>query len=963
MNKNAVKEGLKKYFKFETFKSKLQEEAIIEICQRKRDVYVSMPTGSGKSLCYQLPAVLHDSMITIVFSPLLALIKDQVDALITLKIRAASLNSKISKAERERLISDLKSTSPNTRLLYVTPEQAATRTFKDLFNNLYRFNKVAYIVVDEAHCVSEWGHDFRPDYLKLGNLRENCNVPCIALTATAGAQVTQDIINSLHLSEDHKVFKTSCFRSNLFYDVFFPNILENQFLHLKSFIAVCLNVGQENEVPKEKKSCGIIYCRTREQTEVLASKLNQMQIKTLCYHAGLKNHERIEFQEKWQHGDIPVICATISFGMGVDKATVRFVIHWGVPKDPASFYQESGRAGRDGKPSWCRVYYNRGDAKAVEYHLTHDLAKSGNKEGKKIKAENALKGFRQVVEFCENPQDCRHKLFSNYFGEPPPNCRNMCDFCKDKKSVMEMVERFVLKSVQYSTHASSYNEMDYGDLYGEGRKGIGDESRNYEDGDSDGDNNAFERQQAVKKEVTTLIQKQFALRRNPQEMSQNTIDELLSKHARVKAASSSSTKVKGLTLATREQYLSKIVDILYLNYMECEQRDSQALDKKDVEDCSVDLEYQVFSSTTSMTMYRNGIAKLISGIKKCTDSKLVHEKLVDFQPKPAKYETLTDLFRNIKKEQHNKVKDDGPKSQGFKTAKELLNESGNNNKKTIVDFFKSNVKQDMSQKHKSTDMKVLFGDSEGEESGVSPKNESSNSHKHKSHTTEKDSHHKHDRHKDRHKHKHHRHDADKKRRHSPDKEHNDEKKRRHSFDKEHEDSKRSRHSSDQDYKDDKKRSYSSEREEPQRSNGDEKIKDEYDLNDSDFVISTEGMNESNGFEINESAMDSDGLVVNESKYVNNSDELKQLEEKRSIQNGESSKPKLKRLGKNEVGTLVVKLLTPAYVERRFESRDLFKSVARSISHALVDKDENQVKEYIDNFLKKNTEITSQTIIV
>ncbi|RZC41598.1 ATP-dependent DNA helicase Q5 [Asbolus verrucosus] len=863
MDEDAILRGLKDTFKFDTFKSNLQKQAIEEICKSKNDVLVSMPTGSGKSLCYQLPAVLHGDKTTIVFSPLLALIKDQIDHLVALKVRAASLNSKTLKAERDALLSDLKSKKPATRLLYVTPEQAATNTFKNLFENLTKFDKIAYIVVDEAHCVSQWGHDFRPDYLKLGLLRANCSVPYLALTATAGADVTKDIISSLNLTNNLKVFKTSCFRSNLFYDVFYQNMMEDPYIHLKMFINKCLK--DDDGVKKEDKACGIVYCRTREQTEVLANKLSNLGVKTKCYHAGLKNKERLQCQEDWQNGEYPVICATISFGMGVDKSTVRFVVHWGVPKDPASFYQESGRAGRDGKPSRCRIYYSRTDAKATEFHLAHDHSKAMDKEARRIKAENAIKGFKKVVELCENANECRHKLFSDHFGEPPPKCVDKCDICKNKKAVEKMVEEFHAKCIEYSSKGFSLRGSDYADMYGGGRKGASDEYKEY---DSEGCN-GFEREQQAKKESNALIQKQFALRRGAQEVSQKTIEKLFSERSRVSAAASTSSKVKGLTLATREQYLSKIAELLWDNYKNCVDEEDQVMDKKDVEDCGVDMEYSVFTVNTTMTMYRNSIAKMISAIKRCTGDRIVYETLLTFTPKPAKYETLGDLFRNIEKEHKSKDRTDSAegvdvnrKSGAFQTARQVLEGNGARGQRKIDEFFgkngseESEVKADdnMGEK-KNRDLKSLFGDeSEDEEAKKVDTNVE------------------HDR-------------KDRKRR--------------------HEDAKHKR-------------------QEKKQKTGESSIDKEYEK----FVESVE----SNG-------------------------------EKKSEQNGESSnKIRRNKLKKTEIGNLVVKLLTPAYVERRFESRDTFKSTARNISHALIDKDENEIKEYVENFLKKNDEITSQTVL-
>ncbi|XP_050302444.1 ATP-dependent DNA helicase Q5-like [Anthonomus grandis grandis] len=1133
MDNDTINLGLKKYFNFEKFKSPLQEQAVREICQRKHDVYVSMPTGSGKSLCYQLPAVLRDSMITIVFSPLLALIKDQIDTLISLKIRAASLNSKITKTERERLIADLKSTSPVTRLLYITPEQAATKTFKELFDNLVRFNKISYIVVDEAHCVSEWGHDFRPDYLKLGNLRENNSIPCIALTATAGKQVTQDIIASLKLAKDHKVFKTSCFRSNLFYDVYFPNILPDPYKHLKNFISDCLQFEQEKDLPNDQKSCGIIYCRTREQTEVLASKLNTMKIKTLCYHAGLKNHERLEFQEMWQRGDVPVICATISFGMGVDKATVRFVIHWGVPKDPASFYQESGRAGRDGKPSWCRVYYNRSDSKAVEFHLTQDLGKASGKEAKKLMVEHAAKGFKKVLEFCESPSECRHILFSKHFGEPPPKCRKNCDWCKDKKAVKEMVETFLVKSVQYNSHISSYNHMDYGDLYGEGRKGITDESKERggeaDSDDSDGGQAAFEREQQAKQETSDFIKKQFALRKNPQEVSHETIEKLFSKHARVKAAASTSSKVKGLTLGTREQYLSKIVDTLYANYTEC--ATNQTLDKKDVEDCSVDLEYDIFTATTTMTMYRNGFARLISNIKKSTSDKIVYEKLVNFTPKPAKHETLTDLFRNIQKEQQIKKKEDHKPREGFKTAGELLKEESLNvfsSEKDICEngADKNDIKitntslskafktanellneqqtkdnqvkitqflNNSTEMSKSANLTSLFGDSDDELKSDKRKSDNLDRSRDKSRDRSRDrsssskKKDRYDRHRDRSRSRdrvrrdksrdrsrdrykrdrspdRRKKDSDRKRRHSSEKERDRDDDRRRRKDEREKDNRKSKENGNSGSKNGrlevtfnsetemleltpttqaKRRKPTENQEEQQNIEKDhknvERLYDEIlELEEGEIDETTQNepvnsppsptpspsprhevdmeidrgesdddQKEKNGIPANLSQLSSSILIDSkipdliarlteklegtskiEVPNVSHSTppvqlptpvpaevvdppktELKINDVSVSKQNGESSssgksevkKPK-GRLKKTEIGLLVVKLLTPAYVDKRFESREVFKVMARKISHSLADKDEDDIKEYVKRFLNRNLEITSKTPI-
>ncbi|CAG2060666.1 unnamed protein product, partial [Timema podura] len=331
-----------------------------------QDVFVSMPTGSGKSLCYQLPAVLHKDKVAVVFSPLLALMKasrvdqidhlqklkitantinskmtskergtvlrdlrcktpdtrllyDQIDHLQKLKITANTINSKMTSKERGTVLRDLRCKTPDTRLLYVNPGAGQHRYLQEL----HKHGKLSYIVVDEAHCVSQWGHDFRPHYLKLGQLRTQYpDIPWMALTATASATVTKDIVAQLRLKKPLASFKTPCFRPNLFYDVVFKDTMENPEKDLVDFALSCFDENAPTD-KQSMKACGIVYCRTREATEDVANSLTRAGLLTAAYHAGLKDEERVRIQEEWMSGKYPVISATVSFGMGVDKGSVR----------------------------------------------------------------------------------------------------------------------------------------------------------------------------------------------------------------------------------------------------------------------------------------------------------------------------------------------------------------------------------------------------------------------------------------------------------------------------------------------------------------------------------------------------------------------------------------------------------------------------------------------------------------
>ncbi|XP_038214428.1 ATP-dependent DNA helicase Q5 [Zerene cesonia] len=661
-----VTEKLFQCFGHKKFKSELQERAVRAIARGVHDVYVSMPTGSGKSLCFQLPAMLQDNKVAIVFSPLLALIKDQIDHLTRLKISAESINSKMTTKDRERVLNDLRSMKPNTRFLYVTPEQAATGTFKSLIEHLVKYKKVSYIVVDEAHCVSEWGHDFRPDYLKLGNLREKFKtIPWVALTATASAEVTKDIMENLKLLHPVAQFKTPSFRRNLFYDVVYQNCIEDEITDLAEFLKKCLK-DEDNVKPKDKNAA-IVYCRTREQTEDIARMLCGKGMKALAYHGGLKGSERVSVQEQWFNGEFPCVCATVSFGMGVDKATVRAVVHWGLPQNVAAYYQESGRAGRDGKPAFCRIYYCRSERNAVDFLLKSEIARAKTPEQKQ-RCKNSYKSFEIMVKYCEDV-GCRHKTFAEYFGEEVPRCAGRCDACADARAVRRRLEQHMRRAMSATLHRAGFvAQDDSSDLYGQGRDGQKREIESYYgDGGDESDGESSRRR--VAEETRSLILKEFAQRKKSIEKDRRNNDETESaKHSKCKAADSTSTKVNGLTVATRENYLSLLKNALNENLSALKGVDepTRTLSKNDVEQCAVELEYDAFSNSTVISLYRRALTKLISNVKASKDQ--LYPYLKDFEPK--KKETLVEFVKEFEK----KKREESQKAHGFVTAAQL--ESG-----------------------------------------------------------------------------------------------------------------------------------------------------------------------------------------------------------------------------------------------------------------------------------------------
>ncbi|XP_050776559.1 ATP-dependent DNA helicase Q5 isoform X4 [Gopherus flavomarginatus] len=554
-----VQKTLKKIFGFDSFKTSLQESATMTVVKGKNDVFVCMPTGAGKSLCYQLPAVLAVG-ITIVISPLIALIQDQVDHLLALKVKVYSLNSKLSAQERKTILADLASEKPQVKLLYITPEMAAAASFQPTLNSLVSRNLLSYLIIDEAHCVSQWGHDFRPDYLRLGSLRSRIpNTPCVALTATATKQVQDDIVVSLKLKQPVAIFKTPCFRSNLFYDVQFKELLTDPYANLKDF---CLKALEEKNAKGVYSGCGIVYCRMREVCDQLAIELSYRGVKAKAYHAGLKAADRTSIQNEWMEDKVPVIVATISFGMGVDKANVRFVAHWNIAKSMAGYYQESGRAGRDGKPSCCRLYYSRNDRDQVSFLIKKELSKLQEKRGTLKESDKAvLTAFDAIVNFCEE-LGCRHAAIAKYFGDVTPPCNKCCDYCKNPGAVKKQLDSLELSSNSWSRTCigptgSSRDAYDP-ELYEGGRRGSGGFSR-YDEGNHGSGDEASEENR--KREWCNFYKKQMNLRKGKEPEK----DDFVPPDAGCPLKDAASRKISKLTVKAREHCLKMLVEALSSN--------------------------------------------------------------------------------------------------------------------------------------------------------------------------------------------------------------------------------------------------------------------------------------------------------------------------------------------------------------------------------------------------------------
>ncbi len=390
-------DALKKYFGYDTFYP-LQSE-IIDHVRAGKDALVLMPTGGGKSVCFQIPALITEGT-AIVISPLIALMKDQVDSLTANGIAAAFLNSSLSDSESAEIIGQC--LKGNIKLLYISPERLAVASTISFLQKL----RLSLFAVDEAHCISSWGHDFRPDYLRLNVLRKKFpDVPLLALTATADRVIRRDILRQLAIPEEHQ-FIASFDRPNLSLAVYSGQKRLDQILR---FLA------------KRKNQPGIIYCLSRRTTENVAARLQGRGYRAAFYHAGMDNDGRSIIQDAFIRDKIQIICATIAFGLGIDKSNIRWIVHYSLPKNIESYYQEIGRAGRDGAPADTVLFYSYADVK-THYEMLKDLPQE---------RQDLLSAKLDRMKRYAEADVCRRRILLSYFNEQPQGDCGNCDVCRN----------------------------------------------------------------------------------------------------------------------------------------------------------------------------------------------------------------------------------------------------------------------------------------------------------------------------------------------------------------------------------------------------------------------------------------------------------------------------------------------------------------------------------------------------
>lgn len=462
-------ENMKRIFSIDQLRS-LQPLAIKSVLEGKCQILV-MATGGGKSLCYQLPATVLKG-VTVVVSPLIALMVDQVQALKSKGVQAEMISSAnpashnqwvmdrlVGRSEKQPKKSAPKAPLQPLTMVYVTPELVQSDRFRTILLGLHKRSGIAQFAIDEAHAVSEWGHDFRPAYRKLGWLRTKFpDVPCLACTATATPKVIKDIRDTLDMKEGKVPCHLASFnRPNLSYEVRYKDSLNAVKTNGAMENVIEFIKQQHKETEEQSRKCsGIIYVHKRQDTAVLAHQISKHAgIRAAAYHGGMKDGDRKQVQSEWMRGDVKVAVATVAFGMGIDLAHVRYVIHWCVAKTVEGFYQESGRAGRDGLPSKSILYYSKEDVSRISFVIRKAASPSKDSIKKRDTAARSLHALEDMMKYCTTPC-CRRQFLLRHFGEeidPTKTCHKSCDFCKRPEKVRKAIQAAdVIKSVMSSVH-------------------------------------------------------------------------------------------------------------------------------------------------------------------------------------------------------------------------------------------------------------------------------------------------------------------------------------------------------------------------------------------------------------------------------------------------------------------------------------------------------------------------------
>ncbi|GMH39396.1 hypothetical protein BSKO_07294 [Bryopsis sp. KO-2023] len=596
-----IQRTLSSVFGFSKFRG--SQEFVIRAALDGRDALVLMPTGGGKSLCYTLPAVLLPG-VTVVVSPLIALMEDQVALLSRQGIHCEYMSSTRSKEERDSVMADLKSEHPEIKLLYVTPEMVDTRGFRSMMMRLYLRGLLSLFAIDEAHCISSWGPNFRPAYRRLYRIRRDFpRAPVMALTATASRNVQNDILQSLGVPEA-KCFISSFNRPNIHYSVVFADVArQDTFEVLKSLL---LESGGEGA----QCSPSIVYALKQETTVELANRLRGCGISSKAYHGGLPASTRSEVLAEWQSDKVKVVVATVAFGMGINKPDVRLVVHYDLPKTMDGFYQESGRAGRDGLEAESVIIYSLDFRKKMEFILAKEDEKL-EKQNKDKRQEDAciprsLRAFDFVVQYCLS-MECRRKFALRHLGEEISEdvCESGCDVCRNPTEVESSLE--TLRALTLEKNISRRQNGAFSDEEGSGERATSIGENTKEDTvDTEGSRAAGQAVSEAMGQNGTMddfiasmetAEREFESKQQEDDANLSKTERLVKKLAKVSEKKRPNSLQKGvISQENRDRAVGKLKEALRSN-------SKLKLDKRQIEDIANSLEENVFAKTSSKPVY------------------------------------------------------------------------------------------------------------------------------------------------------------------------------------------------------------------------------------------------------------------------------------------------------------------------------------------------------------------------